>query len=212
MAIITISRGSYTWGKEVAEKVAARLGYRCLAREVVLEASKQFNVPEVKLIRAIHDAPSILERIGSEKEQYVNYIRLALLQQFQKDNVVYHGLAGHFFAQGISHALKVRIISDFEDRVRHEMEREKITHEEAARILREDDEQRRKWSQFLYGLDTRDPELYDLIINIKQLTSDDAVEIICHAAGLARFQKTTQSQQRIDEMIARSQAFIEGFK
>jgi len=64
MAIITISRGSYTKGKEISEKVAERLGYGCISRDVLLEASKDFNVPEIKLIRAIHDAPSILDRFG----------------------------------------------------------------------------------------------------------------------------------------------------
>ncbi|MGO9691663.1 MAG: cytidylate kinase family protein, partial [Syntrophobacteraceae bacterium] len=51
MAIITISRGSYSNGKEVAEKVAQKLGYKCYAREVILEASKEFNIPEIKLVK-----------------------------------------------------------------------------------------------------------------------------------------------------------------
>ena len=62
MSIITISRGSYNRGKEVAEKVAERLGYDCIAREVLVEASEQFNIPEIKLLITIQDAPSILER------------------------------------------------------------------------------------------------------------------------------------------------------
>ncbi|MEJ2224653.1 MAG: cytidylate kinase family protein, partial [Syntrophobacterales bacterium] len=75
MAIITISRGSYSRGKEVAEKVAARLGYECISRDVLLEASEQFHIPEIKLVRAIHDAPSILERFTHGKERYVSYIK-----------------------------------------------------------------------------------------------------------------------------------------
>jgi hypothetical protein len=39
MPIITISRGCYSRGKEVAEKVAKELGYQCLSREILLEAS-----------------------------------------------------------------------------------------------------------------------------------------------------------------------------
>jgi hypothetical protein len=64
MAIITISRGSYSKGKQIAEKVAKALGYECISREVLLEASKEFNIPEVKRVRAIHDAPSILSRFA----------------------------------------------------------------------------------------------------------------------------------------------------
>ena len=63
MPIITISRGSYSKGKAVAEKVAQKLGYECISRDIILEASEEFNVPEIKLIRAIHDAPGILDRL-----------------------------------------------------------------------------------------------------------------------------------------------------
>jgi hypothetical protein len=88
MAIITISRGSYFRGKEVAEKLAEKLGYRCISRDILLEASEEFNIPEIKLIRAIQDAPSILNRLTRQKEKYVAFIRAALLKHVQKDNVV----------------------------------------------------------------------------------------------------------------------------
>ena len=82
MSIVTISRGSFSHGKEVAEELAKRLGYKCISREIILEASKHFNIPEAKLARAIHDAPSILERITYGKERYVAYVREALLHHF----------------------------------------------------------------------------------------------------------------------------------
>ena len=80
MSIITISRGSYNRGKEVAEKLAQKLGYKCISREILLEASEEYNVPEIKLIRAIQDSPSILDRLTHNKEKYITYIRAALLK------------------------------------------------------------------------------------------------------------------------------------
>jgi len=201
MPIITISRGSYSRGKEVAEKVAQRLGYACIARDVLMEASQDFNIPEIKLVRAIHDAPSILDRFGYRKEKYVAYIQKALLHHFQKDNVVYHGLAGHFFLKGISHVLKVRILAEMEDRVKLEMERHGIAEKEARRILEQDDEERRKWSQYLYGIDTRDPSLYDLVVHVKKVSVDDAVEIICNTVELADFRTTPESQKAMDDLM-----------
>ncbi|UCC60029.1 MAG: cytidylate kinase family protein [Dehalococcoidia bacterium] len=200
MAIITISRGSYSRGKEVAEKVAQRLGYECISRETILEASQLSHIPEIKLIRAIHDAPSILDRFTYHKEQYITYIQDALLRHVRKDNVVYHGLAGHFLLTGISHVLKVRIISDMDDRVKLEMEREGISKKEAMKVLSKDDEQRRKWSKYLYGIDTKDPSLYDLVIHVKKMTVDDAVDTICHAAGLKSFTTTPESQKAMDDL------------
>jgi len=201
MSLITISRGSYSKGKEIAEKVAKKLAYDCIARGAIIEASKEFNVPEIKLVRAIHDAPSILERFTYGKQRYLGYLQVALLKRFQKDNVVYHGLAGHFFLKGVSHLLKVRIIADMEDRVKLEMERERISREQAERILKNDDKERRKWSEYLCGIDTWDPSLYDLVLHIKKITVDDAVDIICHTVGLEHFQTTPESQQLIDDLL-----------
>jgi cytidylate kinase len=200
MPIITISRGSYSRGKEVAEKLAQKLGYRCISRDILLEASEQFNIPEIKLIRAIHDAPSILERFTHGKERYVAYLRSTLLKHVQKDNVVYHGLAGHYFLRGIPHVIKVRIMADLEDRVQEEMRREKISAEEARFILKKDDDERRRWGIQVYGVDTWDPMLYDMVLHVKSLTVDDAVDLISKAAQLPRFQATPESQQLLDDM------------
>jgi len=200
MAIITISRGSYSRGKEVAEKLAQALGYECISRDILLEASERFNIPEIRLIRAIHDAPSILQRFTYGKEQYVAYIRAALLRHVQKDNVVYHGLAGHFLLQGIPHVLKVRIIADLEDRVKEEMKRENISAEEARRVLLKDDEERRKWSLKVMGVDTWDPNIYDLLIHVKCITVDDAVDIIKCAVKGSCFQPTPEGQKLVDEL------------
>jgi len=204
MAIIAISRGSYSRGKDVAERVAERLGYQCISREVIIEASREFNIPEIKLHRAIHDAPSILEKLTSityGREKYISYFETALLRLLQKDNMVYHGFAGHFFIKDVPHALKVRIIADMEDRVRLEMAREGIPREHAWRNLVRADEERRKWSLHLYGIDTGDPSLYDLVLLIKKLSVDNAVDGICHCAQLDTFKTTFESQKALDDLV-----------
>ncbi|HXX53578.1 MAG TPA: cytidylate kinase-like family protein [Thermodesulfovibrionales bacterium] len=201
MSLITISRGSYTRGKEVAEKVAGRLGYECVARETVVEASKEFNIPEIKLIRALHDAPSILDRFSYGQEKFIAYYQLAFLEHMQRDGVVYHGLAGHFLLKGISHVLKVRIISDMKDRIKLEMERERISEREAARILKNDDEERRKWSLNVYGVDTNDSSLYDLLIHIRKITVDEAANIICDTVKFDHFKTTKESKDAFEDLL-----------
>jgi cytidylate kinase len=195
VAIITISRGSYSRGKEIAEKVAAKLDYSLLSRDILLQASEEFNIPEIRLVRALHDAPSVLERFSHGKERYIAFIQEALLERVQGDNVVYHGLAGHFFLRGVSHVLKVRIIADMEDRVRLEMQREDINEKDARRILKKDDEERRHWALALYGVDTVDASLYDLVMNVNGMEIDCAVEIICHTAANSRCFETTDASR-----------------
>jgi cytidylate kinase len=202
MSIITISRGSYSHGKEVAEKLARTLGYECISREVLLEASEQFNIPEIRLLRAVHDAPSLFERFSRGKDRYVAYLQAALLKHVHKDNVVYHGLAGHFFLQQVPHVLKVRITADLEDRAEEEVRRENISPEAARTNIKREDEARRRWSLYLFGKDTWDPSLYDLVIHITAgtLRVDDAVNLIRCAAEMPCFQTTPESQQVLDDL------------
>jgi len=166
MGIITISRGSYSKGKEIAEKLAEKLGYKCISREILLKASKDFDVPEVKLLQAIQDAPSVLDRLKHGKKKYIAFIRKAFLESIQSDNVIYHGLAGQFFTQGLPNILKVRITADFNFRVKVVMKRENVSEEKARHILNKIDEERTKWSMFLYGIDTKSPELYPLMMQL----------------------------------------------
>lgn len=51
----------------MAEGIAQRLGYRRISREVLLEAARQYGVPEEKLSRALTQTPGILERLTQEK-------------------------------------------------------------------------------------------------------------------------------------------------
>ena len=206
MSIITISRGSYSRGQEVAEKLALALGYECVSREVILEASEYSGIPEAKLVRAIHDAPSILDRFTQNKVRYVACTRFAVTKHVQKDNVVYHGLAGHFFLQEVPHVLKVLITASLEDRIKEEVKREKISPEEARRILKKDDEERRKWSLALYGIDTWDSALYYMVLHIKTMTVEGAVSTIRRALEIPRFQTTPESQAILDKLVLRAQA------
>ena len=200
MSVITISRGSYSRGVEIAKMVAERLSYRCLARDVLIEASKEFNIPEVKLTQALEDSPSFFERFTQEKKKYISYIQVALINNFKADNIVYHGLAGHFFVKDIPHVLKVRIITDLGYRIKFVMERDQVTRDKAIDFLDKIDNSRRKWGQYLYGINLEDPSLYDIVINIEKLSLEVAVNIICKMVTWEKFQTTPESQKEMDNL------------
>jgi cytidylate kinase len=200
MGVITISRGSYSMGKAVAEKVADQLGYDVVSRDLLLSASKRFHVPEIRLIRAIHDAPGILSRLRHSKQSYLAYIQAALTERVSRDNVVYHGLAGHLLLWQIPGVLKVRITADLETRVANEVAREGISVQEAREIILGDDRQRRKWTQSMHGFDPWDSNLYDLVIRIDRLDVDDAVDFICRAAKREGFRTNDKLLQTMKDL------------
>ena len=208
MSIITISRGSYSRGVEIAEIVAEQLEYQCLDRDVLIEASEEFNIPEVKLIQALEDPPSFFERFTKMKKIYIDYIQTALINNFRADNIVYHGLVGHFFVKDIPHVLKVRIIADLEYRIKFVMERDKISRNKAIDLLKKIDSSRREWGQHLYGLNLEDPTHYDIVINTENLSLEVVVDIICEMVTLKQFQTTPESQKKMDNLASSLKATV----
>lgn len=200
MAVILVSRGSFGRGKEVAEKVAQNLGYKCLSREDLIEASEEFDIPSVKLIQAIEDVPSILDRFKYSRESYTTYIQAALLKHLRADNVVYHGFAAQFLVTDVSHVLKVRITSGLEDRVHAVMDRDNLSEAEARVFLDKIDGQRQKWCRQLYGLDPVNADHYDLVLHLKKIAADTAVETICTIAESESLQATPASTQALEDL------------
>jgi cytidylate kinase len=183
--IITISTDRYTKGAEIAEKVAQRMGYECVSR-----------VPEMKLMKAIKDTPTILDMFSHDRQRYMAYIKAFVADFMLKHDIVYHGLVGHPIIRGVSHVLKVRIIANLEDRIRIEMDRENMTEEKARKAIATLDDQQRKWGRAVYGIDVTNPIFYDLIINVGRIWLDDtedAVETIVDTAGHKKFHPNTYS-------------------
>jgi len=207
MGIITISRGSYTRGKEIAQKLGEKLGYKCISRELLLKDSKDFNIPEVKLLQATQDSPSIFDNVKDGKRKYTAFIREAFLEYILRDNVVYDGFAGHYFTREIPNILKVRIIANLNYRIKVVMERENISEEKARKLIYNLDVERRKWSMYMYGIDTNATELYDLVLQIDNLGVDDAIDFIYDVAKRPCFQTTPESRKKMEDMLASARAY-----
>lgn len=205
MPIISISRGSYHRGRDVAHAVAEMLRYESISRDSLLENSDIYDIPEIKLMANVRHAAQVLERFSFGRERYVHYMSSSILRFLKKDNHVYHGLAGQFFVDGVSHVIKVRIIADNEERIVAEAERKNIDKAQARVQLAQDDEERRKWGMLLYGVDISDPANYDMVLNISTMGVDDAAQLIARAASLSCYQATEASRRRINDLALKSE-------
>lgn len=205
MPIISISRGSYHRGRDVAHAVAEMLRYECVSRDSLLENSELYDMPEIKLMPNVRQAAGVLERFSFGRERYINYMSSSILRFLKKDNHVYHGLAGQFFVSDVRHVIKVRIIADLGERVADEAERKGISEEEARLRLIRDDEERRKWGMLLYGIDISESGIYDMVLNISVMGVEEAASLIAKAAGFPCYQATTASTRYIHDLAVKSE-------
>ncbi|MFO7751911.1 MAG: cytidylate kinase-like family protein [Desulfobacteraceae bacterium] len=199
MAIVTISRGCFSHGKDIAEKAAEFLKYRCISREVLIDASRHFDVSEKKMLKVLHDAPGMVEKFIHGTDEYLCYAKAALIENVRDDNVVYHGYGGHLLLPDIPHILKVRIISDMQTRVAYTMEKENLSYNEAVLRIKKEDEHRKAWTRTLFGKNLEDPFLYDTVLNIGNMDIDDAAGIIADLALSDSFKTTRASREKLDD-------------
>jgi len=213
MGIITISRGCYSHGKEIAENVAQRLGYECVDNKFLLGASEYFNVPEVQLMKMFRDPPSFFERLTHGRDTFMAYIRAALLERIRKDNVVYHGYAGHLLLSDVPCVFKVRVQAQMPERIQMISRLKNLSREEAVRQIEEEDRQRSQWTRAIYREDLKDPQLYDLVVQIGPMSLPEACDIICNAAASPAYRIEDADRRRIEDLAVAShvQAVLQAY-
>ncbi len=195
--IITISRGSFSGGKTLAEAVAKKLGYRCIGREHIVHKATLWGVSENDLHEALDQPPAFFGQSAHVKYKYLALIQSALADETRDGKAVYHGHAAHVLLGKGAHVLRVRIIAPMEYRIEKVQKKQKCTRKEAIAYIEKIDNERHKWTKFLYGLEWTDAGLYDLVLNLEQMGLDEACDCICHAARLKCF--TPESPKRLED-------------
>ena len=125
MPIITIYQGASGEGQELAETVAEALGYRCVGREVLVEASRRYRIPEAKLNEIVEKGPHWWERLLQDLRPYRMRFKLRCANWLMTARLVYHGHLGHELLSGIGHVLKVLLTAPIEFRIEQVRARQK---------------------------------------------------------------------------------------
>jgi len=204
MPIITISRGSASGGRSLAEGLAERLGYALVSREDIIREASGSGVAENELQEALLKPVRFWDRFGHERRRYLAFVQQAICERAKDDCLIYHGNAGHILLHGIAHVLCVRLIAPLAYRVAVVMERRGMTEAEAFGYIDDLDRQRRDWTRFLYGVDWLDPSLYDMTISLQTLTVDGAADLVAAAARRVEFQPTPESRTAMANLLVAS--------
>jgi cytidylate kinase len=200
--IITVSRQLGSLGGKLGETLAQRLGYVLMDREILQRAAEAVEVSEEVLLEADERRPTIMDRIGAfivgyqppvvpeyvpadvifvQQLTHDSYRRLVegVIQEIAaRDNAVIIGRGAQVVLRGDPRAVHVHVYAPFEVRVQRLAERDRISEQTAARIIRESDQNRAGFVKSYYGVDWQDPSLYDLMINTGRISLDVAVDLV----------------------------------
>jgi cytidylate kinase len=170
VAIITISRGSLGLGVALAECLAKELGYPCLGREVAREVAEKCGIQPELMNKKIEEIPSLWERLTSERTAYVVAMQELLAERILDGNLVYHGFAGHLLLKGLPALLRIRVIAPMEVRIPLAMAEQNMDAAAAEAHIKKMDDVRARWTKFVFGVDWQDPRLYDLVLNLGDIS------------------------------------------
>jgi cytidylate kinase len=197
MPIITVSRGSMSGGKALAECIAKELGSPCVGREILVTAAEKLGVPEQVLARKMERGPGLWDQLTLERRIYLVAVQAALAEHVQKGDLIYHGLAGHLLLRGLPGVLRLRLIAPVETRIHTMMEREGLSRQAAEHYIRDVDENRVRWTRFMYSVELGDPQLYDMVLNLERMSIPTACVIVVQAARRAEYEINESVRERL---------------
>ncbi len=200
MPIITIYQGASGEGQELAESVAMALDYRCIGREVLVEASRRYGIPEAKLNEIVEKGPHWWERLMEDLRRYRMALQATICELAQDTKLVYHGHLGHELLAGVGHVLKVLLTAPIEYRIEQTRARQNLTDSAARHYIEEVDKARSRRLMAMFGTDWCDPNRYDLILNMGKMSRDGAKRVILEAAKLEEYQPTPASTQAFNDL------------
>ena len=183
------------------ERVAERLGYRCLSRETNLEtAAREYGVPAEDLAVAMEKRPAFWLRVLGERTAHLTFVRAALCAQARADNLVFHGHVGHLLLPGVSHIIRVRVFADLDYRVTAAREQQGLGPAEALAYIDKVDKERRQWVRFLIGVEWDDPNLYDVVLHLSRVSLGTACEMVTCLTESDAFKATPDSRRAMENL------------
>jgi cytidylate kinase len=200
MPIVTISRGTFSGGEALAHCLTKKSGLPAVGVEVIKEAATLYGISESEISQQLKQGPKVWERLlGEKRHLYLVALQSAMAERAAKGDFIYHGLAGHFLLQGVPNVFKVRLVAPLSYRIKNEMAKQNISEEAAKAYIEKVDEKRKQWTKFFYHVDWTDPSLYDMVINLENLSLDTACGMIMYVLGQPEFQSSPEKKKAVED-------------
>jgi len=200
MAVITISRGIKSGGEELARMLSKRLNYSTINREIIAECCRKYNVIEGELLEELEATPSLWHRLTRGRSRQLIFIKCALLEAVKQDNIVYFGHAGPLFLAGLDHVFKIRLETPREERIETAARELDISHDDAVTYIMDVDKSRDRWIKLLYDENWRDPSLYDLVVNCRNISLETICDLVALSIEKGEFRTTEESMRVLNNI------------
>lgn len=186
---IIISRDPGSGGQLIAKKIAKKLDWQFFNKKLMLELSKQLNIPHEDLSHVDEHSRSWFADIFQSMFnpsyvsdiKYINHLKKILLHAAKTGNMVILGRGANLIIPE-EKCLRVRITASFKTRVDNTFKYEgKKSRAEAEQWVRHIEANRNRFIRQYFGSNPHNPWNYDLVISTDHLTLDQVSDLIIEA-------------------------------
>lgn len=204
MPLIAMTREMGSLGKDVAAGVAARNNKRVVYHEIIEPIANKMRLRKSHVERFLDGKSGIWERLTTDKTS-LSIFTADETFRFLRDGStgVIRGWGAVHLLKNIPHVIRVRVCAPLETRIARMMER--LATDNRAMVENEiqvSEESHTAITKRHFGVNWRDPELYDLVLSTERLTVDECVEEVECMLRKKCFQETPESLRMVDNLAA----------
>jgi len=196
--VLLISRGTMSGAQMIGECLEKHQAIRFLTREHLLEAVNSYGDLATRVTAHVEKAAEAYNQFSELRRPYQILMKRALLEYARQGPLAYFGYTGHLLLCRIRHFVRIRLIAPLDHRVERARQQLHQSEEEARDYIRRVDQERIRWARWSYGVDIRDPGLYDLSVNIERLSMEGACDLLLHVMQHPDFQPTPESIAQVE--------------
>jgi cytidylate kinase len=182
---IAISRDTGAQGEEIARRVAEQLGCKVFDRELLDYMAEKYHLSRISLDFVDEKAASLFHEMFGKwldkqlvsQAEYVSRLGNIFLLAAQHESTVFVGRGAQFILPRAS-GVAFRIIAPKKQRIESIMERRQCDYREAEKFIDETDAGRAEFVRRYFHREATDPNLYDLVLNLKFVSLDEAAELM----------------------------------
>jgi cytidylate kinase len=203
MTVIAMTREMGTLGKDVAAGLSDALGIEVVHQELVEHhLAERMNVGESTVHRFLEGGAPLWERWKIDSKRMSRYTADEILQLANGGNVLIRGWGAAQLLRDVSHVLCVRICAPMTHRVAAMVERLGVSDAKEIRgEIERNDNTHSRIIQRQFGIDWRDPEIYDIVLNTGFLSVQTCIDHLQALATNPSYQETPQSTVALTDKV-----------
>ncbi len=201
MPVIAMTREMGSGGKEVAQRVADKLGLTVILHELVEhDLAEHLHVRDSAVHHRLEGGATLRERWQVGSRRLARYTAEEILDLASRGNVLIRGWGACVVLRDVPHVARVRVCTPMDVRARVVMERSGGMDRSAARReIERNDAAHKRTLHAAYGVDREDPLLYDLVLNTDRNSIETCVKLVCALAESPEFRETEASRAILND-------------